>query len=323
MSFPSDSATRSRLVKALLADESPLRHAQSGFAAGHRDTNRRHLMRALLQGEAERRSGHATPQLEPSRDALIRALLQRDGGRRSGYDPNQPRVPAGNPDGGQWTSGGGMAGAGGTGAAETNGYGAGARWTSGSDTPSLSEDWAPTDVSDARRRRPRREREPPRDYEPHKEIWQAIQAFRVKHTRDLFEKRYDEGVVACTEINGREVCGSNSRFVDAYSDEDRARARRLRQDLITKYPYIMKVRNVGLKPNVAVYHAETTVLLRAKHENGGSLAGQTMGVFVEDTPCSSCQMILPYVGLEVGNPTVTFISRTGWKRTMRNGRWLD
>jgi hypothetical protein len=26
---------------------------------------------------------------------------------RSHYDPNQPRVPAGNPDGGQWTSGGG------------------------------------------------------------------------------------------------------------------------------------------------------------------------------------------------------------------------
>jgi hypothetical protein len=27
--------------------------------------------------------------------------------RRSGFDPNQPRVPAGNPDGGQWTSYGG------------------------------------------------------------------------------------------------------------------------------------------------------------------------------------------------------------------------
>ena len=28
---------------------------------------------------------------------------------RAKYDPNQPRVPAGNPDGGQWTSGGGSA----------------------------------------------------------------------------------------------------------------------------------------------------------------------------------------------------------------------
>jgi hypothetical protein len=79
MSSMSDFASHIRLVKALLADESPLSHAQSGFAAGQPD---------------------------PSRAALIRALLQGDG-RRSGYDPNQPRVPAGNPDGGQWTSTGG------------------------------------------------------------------------------------------------------------------------------------------------------------------------------------------------------------------------
>jgi len=26
------------------------------------------------------------------------------------FDPNQPRVPAGNPDGGQWTDGGGGSG---------------------------------------------------------------------------------------------------------------------------------------------------------------------------------------------------------------------
>lgn len=29
--------------------------------------------------------------------------------RKYGYDPNQPRVPAGNPHGGQWTEGGGSA----------------------------------------------------------------------------------------------------------------------------------------------------------------------------------------------------------------------
>jgi hypothetical protein len=285
----SDFATRIGYVKALLAVESPLRRAKSGLATG---------------------------QLDPSRGALIRALLQGDGGRRSGYDPNQPRVPAGDPDGGQWTSTGGTAGTSGAGAAETRGHGA-------AETPWSGGDWDPTDVSDAKRRRPRREREPPRDDEPYKEVWQAIQAFRVTHTRDFFEKRNDEGVVACTEINGREVCGSNSRFADAYTDEDRARATELRQDLITKHRYIMAIKNVGFKPNVAVYHAETTVLLRAKHENGGTLAGQTLRVFVEDTPCSSCQMILRYIGLELGNPTVTFISRTGWKRTMRDGRWLD
>jgi hypothetical protein len=36
-----------------------------------------------------------------------RLLIQR---ARKQYDPNQPRVPAGNPDGGQWTSGGGSGG---------------------------------------------------------------------------------------------------------------------------------------------------------------------------------------------------------------------
>jgi Bacterial CdiA-CT RNAse A domain len=30
--------------------------------------------------------------------------------RKAGFDPNQPRVPAGNPDGGQWTDGGGSVG---------------------------------------------------------------------------------------------------------------------------------------------------------------------------------------------------------------------
>ena len=323
MSFPSDSATRSRLVKALLADESPLRHAQSGFAAGQLDPSRGALIRALLQGEGGHRSGYATPHIDPNRAAIIRELLQGGGGRRSGYDPNQPRVPAGNPDGGQWTSTGGMAETGGAVAVETNGADAGeARRTSHS-THWPSDDWAPTDVSDAKRRRQRRRREPPRDDEPYKEVWQAIQAFRLKHTRDLFEKRNDEGVVAWTEVNGREVYGSNSRFTDAYTSEDDARARKLRQDLITTYPDIMNLKNFGFKPNIAVYHAETTVLLRAAHENGGTLAGQTLRVFVEDTPCPSCQMILRYIGLKLGNPTVTFISRSGWKRTMRDGRWLD
>jgi hypothetical protein len=323
MSSPYDFATRTRLVKALLADESPLRRAQSDFAAGQLES-RAHLIRALLQGEDGSRSGYATRQLEPNRAALIRALLQHDGGRHSGYDPNQPRIPAGNPDGGQWTSAGGTAATGGASAAEINGDGAdGAPWTSGSDKPWSRDDSAPTDVSAAKKRRPRRWLEPPRDDEPYKEVWQAIQAFRVKHTQDFFQKMTEEGVVACTEINGREVCGSNSGFKDAYDAEDYKRATDLRQDLISKHLYIMAIRNIGFKPNVAVYHAETTVLLRAKHENGGTLAGQTMRVFVEKTPCPSCQAILPYIGLELGNPTVTFISRSGWTRTMRNGRWID
>jgi hypothetical protein len=77
---PSDFATRLRHVRALVADGPPVRGALSRFITGQLGTNRAHFVRALLRGA---------------------------GGHRSGYDPNQPRVPAGNPDGGQWTSSGG------------------------------------------------------------------------------------------------------------------------------------------------------------------------------------------------------------------------
>ncbi|MBO6540915.1 MAG: hypothetical protein JJ969_16130 [Rhizobiaceae bacterium] len=46
------------------------------------------------------------------REALAAAALRRAVGQlneKAGFDPSQPRVPAGNSDGGQWTSGGGSA----------------------------------------------------------------------------------------------------------------------------------------------------------------------------------------------------------------------
>jgi hypothetical protein len=49
-----------------------------------------------------------TPHSPGWRHPLARAAIP-DGNRRSGYDPNQPRVPAGYPDGGQWTRIGGVA----------------------------------------------------------------------------------------------------------------------------------------------------------------------------------------------------------------------
>jgi hypothetical protein len=312
MSFPSDFATRVRLVKALLADESPLSHAQSGFAAGQPDPSRSALIRALLQGGDGRRSDYATPQVDPNRAALIRALLQGDG-RRSGYDPNQPRVPAGNPDGGQWTSTGGTAGNSGAGAAETSGDGA-------ADTPWSGGDWDPTDVSSAKKRRPRRERPPPPEGGPFKEFWQAIQDFREKYLKDLFGNT-NEGVVACTMLNGREICGTNASS-RAYQPDDDVRAKRLRATLIEKYPQIFRRVIVGWIPNDALFHAETTVLLRAANENGGTLAGQNLVVAVDDVMCPSCRLVLPKVGLELGNPTVTFVDRHGPSRIMQDGEWI-
>jgi hypothetical protein len=264
--------------------------------------------------------------------ALLEHEHEHAGGPHKGYDPNQPRVPAGNPDGGQWMSTAGTAGPSGTGMAETSVHataettGHGTTGTSGvgaADAYWSGEDWDPTDASAAKKRRPRRWLEPPRDNEPYREVWQAIQAFRVKHTKDFFQEMSEEGVVACTEINGEEVCGASSKFNDAYDADDYRRATDLRRDLIRKHPYVMATRNIGFKPNVAVFHAEATTLLRAAEKNGGTLAGETLVVFVEDTPCPSCQKLLPYIVRELGSPTVTFISRTGWKRTVRDGDWID
>jgi hypothetical protein len=39
--------------------------------------------------------------------------------------------------------------------------------------------------------------------------------------------------------------------------------------------------------------------------------------------CGRCQTILPLVGLELGNPTVTFIGPTGLRDTMRDGAWVS
>lgn len=48
------------------------------------------------------------------------ALLKLQRALRRKYDPNQPRVPAGNPDGGQWTSEGGGQGTDGDGAVDVD-----------------------------------------------------------------------------------------------------------------------------------------------------------------------------------------------------------
>ena len=74
---------------------------------------------------------------------------------------------------------------------------------------------------------------------------------------------------------------------------------------------------------VLTIHAEATVLLKSAGANGGTLAGQTVEVYVDREMCAtSCRKVLPLLGLELGNPTVTFIdSQTGAKMIMRDGKW--
>jgi hypothetical protein len=207
---------------------------------------------------------------------------------RSHYNPGQPRVPAGNPDGGQWT--------------DTGSSKIGIR-VAADDTPRL-----------------------PRQpliallVELVKLAKLAIEAYRNKEAlEDLFGQK--EGVVARATLDGKEVFGVNSGS-KAYTSADRVAAERLRDSLRRKYPKIPSGENVGRAPWNALFHAETTALLRAARENGGTLAGKALTVYsVEMKVCPNCKSILPYVGLELGNPTVTFIESDGSMMTMQDGRW--
>jgi hypothetical protein len=204
---------------------------------------------------------------------------------QSHFNPNQPRVPAGHHDGGQWTRSGG---------------GIGVRLAA-ADTPGRG----------------------PRGFLAAALLHLAmgmIEAYRSKNgLRDLFNHK--TGTVAWIRLDGKDIFGSNSDS-PTYSRIDRVAAEAMRGGLLEKYPEVMNSDNIGRMPNNAIFHAETTALLRAARENGGTLAGRTMEVYVDDIVCNNCELVLPKVGLELGNPTVTFIDRTGRTLTMRDGKWL-
>lgn len=127
-----------------------------------------------------------------------------------------------------------------------------------------------------------------------------------------------EGTVAAARIDGTIYVGVNSQ-APSYSEVDRADANYFRDQLIERYPDVMKTENRGHKPNDFVYHAEATLLLRAWRQNGGSLLGKTFIVKTDREVCQSCRDGLPLLGKQLGNPTVRFISPSGQLLTIRNG----
>jgi hypothetical protein len=104
-----------------------------------------------------------------------------------------------------------------------------------------------------------------------------------------------------------------------YTATDRREAEQMRDTLISKYPDVTDVMSSGQMPNNAMFHAESNVLLRAARENGGTLAGRSLDVFVDSKMCNNCERIVPLVGLELGNPTITIVDTTKVPRTFRDG----
>jgi hypothetical protein len=131
----------------------------------------------------------------------------------------------------------------------------------------------------------------------------------------------DKGTVAVTEIDGKLQFGINSG-APGYTAADQKEADQWRWTLINKYPEELPTRNIGSVPNDSFYHAEATILIRAARENKGTLEGRTLEIHTDRKMCgTSCLIVLPKLGLELGNPRVTFIGPSGTRQIMHNGRW--
>jgi hypothetical protein len=133
----------------------------------------------------------------------------------------------------------------------------------------------------------------------------------------------EENTVAHCTLGNQPFIGVNSQALRSYTKRDYEDATRLRTKLIENYPEVMNSGNIGQRPNDAVYHAETNCLLRAARASGGTLKGQAVTMTVDRPMCPSCLEVLPKIGIELGNPTVTFLDEQGVvQRVMRGGEWL-
>lgn len=146
-----------------------------------------------------------------------------------------------------------------------------------------------------------------------------IENYRSRNRTDLLGP--EPGAVVVTSIDGQDVFGPSSG-TGGYESEDRDAAEKLRAKLVKKHSEVFGSGNLGQMPKNAPFHGETTVLLRAARLRGGTLAGQTLTVFTDRRLCENCGVVLPYVGLELGNPTVTFVGPDASIMTMWDGAWI-
>lgn len=131
----------------------------------------------------------------------------------------------------------------------------------------------------------------------------------------------DKDTVAVTTLNNSTVFGVNSG-APGYETSDRAKAAAWRWALINDDPDVVEYGNIGQIPYNSLYHAEATVLIRSAEQNGGTLAGKTLEIYVDREMCVSCERVLPRLGLKLGDPVVIFQDSSGSRKTMWNGSWL-
>ncbi len=131
--------------------------------------------------------------------------------------------------------------------------------------------------------------------------------FAVDAYRNNFDVPIGKDTIAVGTIDNdtRIIIGVNSR-APGYTNEDRAAANAMRDNLIIADPDVMRWDNTGYKPNDAIYHAEATALLRAAKVNDGSLGGRVIDIYVDREMCRSCDKVLPLISRELGYPTIRF-----------------
>jgi hypothetical protein len=267
---------------------------------------------------------HVLPDCEP----LVAALLEG----KANFNPSQPRVPKGEPEGGQWTdaggSGGSDAGSGGindprvlSDAHPDNDWQPGARYASKEPKPPGPGHNGGPPLDDPPKYPPKKTAVGRRSTIAAEIGLRLINAYRSGNIlRDLFGER--PGTVAVATIEGEHIFGVSSNL-PSYSREDRAEADSLRDRYWAAEHSIPRPGAIGQMPSNAFYHAETTILLRAARRNGGTLSGRSIEIVSDRPMCNNCDTVLPFVGRELGNPTVTFIGRNGSMKTMKDGKWFD
>lgn len=259
----------------------------------------------------------------------------------SHYNPDQPRVPAGNPDGGQWTRVAVLGRlikivAGLSGVASKVPVGrleAATRRASQmlNRVRELDRSWRPSHLPESAdiEGLVQHAEDTARQAEKRLAEYGALSPeelvakFRNENQHPDFFDPQNKGVVAVSKFDGLPVFGVNSRFVPPYGRNDTLSADAARGVLLDDNPGVMKRRNLGWRPNDSLYHVESTILLRMTRINGGSPEGRSIDVHIDGEMCDRCKRVLPLSGRELGNPRVTYIDMpTGARRTMQHGRWL-